>query len=70
MTKNSFDGTVSYFYEAGHASKTEANALMSRIFSNAALRGTYHYGSHTFADKQQLRPLQAADILAWQWGLK
>jgi len=68
MTKNSFNGTVSYFYEAGHASKTEANALMSRIFTNPDLRATYHYGSHTFADKQQLRPLQAADILAWQWG--
>jgi Protein of unknown function (DUF3800) len=67
IQKNNFDGEISYFYEAGHASKSEANRIMNRIFSNSELRASYHYSTHTFADKEKLRPLQAADILAWQW---
>jgi hypothetical protein len=68
INKTDFQGQISYFYEAGHASKPEANKLMHRIFSNRDLRAGYRYASHAFADKQQLRPLQAADMLAWQWG--
>ena len=63
-----FEGKIAYFYESGHHSQSEANALMKRIFDNPGLRAGYRYSSHAFADKQALRPLQAADILAWQWG--
>jgi Protein of unknown function (DUF3800) len=66
--RNNFEGNVSFFYETGHASGPEANSLMTRIFNNPALRERYRYLSHTFADKQALRPLQAADMLAWHWG--
>jgi hypothetical protein len=68
ISKNKFEGEISYFYEAGHASQPEANRIMNRIFSHPRLRARYHYASHTFADKTKLRPLQAADLLAWQWN--
>jgi hypothetical protein len=68
ISKNNFEGEISFFYEAGHASQSEANRIMGRIFSHPHLRARYHYASHTFADKRKLRPLQAADLLAWQWN--
>lgn len=63
---NKFRGKVAYFFEAGHTSQSEANALMHRIFKNPTLREGYCYSSHSFVDKQQIRPVQTADILAWQ----
>lgn len=65
IRQNNFQGEVAYFYEAGHESWSEANAHMKRIFNNPKLRTRYRYASHTFADKQKVRPLQAADMLAW-----
>jgi hypothetical protein len=67
IQKNNFEGEISYFFEAGHASQSEANRIMSRIFTDPGLRAGYHYASHSFVDKEKLRPLQTADILAWQW---
>ena len=66
MDRNQFHGGVGYFYEAGHASQPEANALMHRNFNNPALKSGYRYAGHGFVDKAQSRPVQAADILAWQ----
>lgn len=63
--KNNFDGEIAYFYEAGHTSQPQANALMNRIFNNTSLRKRYRYAAHAFVDKQKVRPVQAADILAW-----
>lgn len=65
-TRNEFEGKISYFFESGHASQPEANALMKRIFDDPALRSEYHYASHSFVDKKCVRPVQSADILAWQ----
>jgi hypothetical protein len=38
---------------------------MNRIFENKTLRQTYCYAGHAFVDKQKVRPIQTADILAW-----
>jgi hypothetical protein len=65
IMKNRFDGKVAYFFEAGHASQSEANGLMHRIFANPTLREGYRYAGHSFVDKQAVRPVQTADILAW-----
>jgi hypothetical protein len=63
--QNNFDGKIAYFFEAGHASKGEANQLMGRIFDSPHLREQYRYASHAFVDKRQNRPIQTADMLAW-----
>jgi hypothetical protein len=62
-----FTGTISYIFEAGHKSQAEANGIMNRIFKSPKLRAEHRYAAHTFADKKALLPLQAADIIAWQW---
>jgi hypothetical protein len=66
IMKNQFRGEVAYFFEAGHASQPEANTLMHRIFKNESLRRGYCYAGHGFVDKVKVRPVQTADILAWQ----
>jgi hypothetical protein len=57
----------SYFFEAGHAHQSLANALMDNMFRNQAMKDSYRYVAHVFVDKKESRPTQAADILAWQW---
>lgn len=68
MNKRNFEGHTSYFFEAGHASQSEANALMMRIFNDPRLRQQYRYANHRFVDKEKVRPVQTADILAWQYA--
>src|SRR5579863_4180303 len=65
-----FTGTIAYFFESGHANQSEANCFLHHIMTapeHKRLQKFYRYGSHTFANKRDIRPLQAADILAWQW---
>jgi hypothetical protein len=66
VLKTEFQGEIAYFFESGHASQSEANALMNRIFNDRNLRAAYRYAGHAFVDKQKVRPVQTADILAWQ----
>jgi|ERR1017187_1254230 hypothetical protein len=63
----SFNGAVRYVFEAGHKSQGEANGIMNRIFKSPKLRSEHRYAEHSFADKKLVLPLQAADIIAWQW---
>lgn len=58
---------VLYFFEQGHESQTEASNLMTNIMALPDLREFYHCIGHGFYDKRTVRPLQCADILAWQW---
>jgi len=67
MDKIRYSGNVAYFFESGHDSQTEANRIMQQIFTEPRLKKSYRYSSHTFADKVMVRPLQCADLLAWQW---
>jgi hypothetical protein len=62
-----YAGDIAYFFESGHKSQSEANAIMERLFRIPKLRADHRYASHTFADKQKVRALQAADFIAWQW---
>jgi hypothetical protein len=56
---------VEYFFEAGHKLQKEASRAMDDISKNARLRTAYRYNGHSFVDKKGVRPVQAADILAW-----
>src|SRR5690606_18032419 len=55
---------IAYFFEAGHKN----GALAERGVLEWAREGAHNqfYASHTFARKQDVRLLQAADLLVWQ----
>lgn len=53
------EGDMAYFFEAGHKNKGDAYNHVAKMISELP-------ASITFAEKADLRLLQAADILAWQ----
>lgn len=60
-----YKGDVSFFFESGHRDAREADSLMRELEKLPSLNyGSY---SHTFVPKAKAIPLQAADLLAWQW---
>lgn len=62
-----YKGDVAYFFASGHKSQSESNRIMDEVFAVPFLKVKYHYVAHTFADMRVVRPLQASDLLAWQW---
>lgn len=65
--RTDFQGKIAYFFEAGHEHSDEASALMNYIpVAEDGRASAYRYLSHTFIDKREAPPLQAADMLAWQ----
>jgi hypothetical protein len=59
---NNINGEVSYFFEAGHRHQVQSETLMHHVFEITDFR----YLSHSFVNKRLIRPIQSADILAWQ----
>jgi len=60
--KFGFDGKIAYFFEAGHKFQAEANKVMNETIDLPEFK----YASHAFVKKIDTRPIQSADILAWQ----
>lgn len=61
---------VTYYFEQGNAFQSEANHFLNLLTSEPSLSewaNRYHYYTHMFLPKRDTRPLQAADILAWEW---
>jgi Protein of unknown function (DUF3800) len=58
---------MAYFFEAGHQSQGEANAIMNKLFEIEKFRKDYRYAGHSFVPKDSTPAVQAADLLAWQW---
>ncbi len=67
IRKTRYAGEIAYFFEAGHASQSEANGIMQKIFKQPDLRDASRYHRHSFVLKEQTPAVQAADLLAWQW---
>lgn len=65
-----YSGDVVYYFENGHESRAEADRLMKEIFSEPTLRKAYRVVQHGFHNKGEVRLLQCADILAWQWFIQ
>lgn len=63
--KSGYEGRFAYFFESGCADQSEANRVMCESYQTKPER--FRFESHTFADKRTVLPLQAADLLAWQW---
>jgi hypothetical protein len=57
---------VALFFETGHASGPKANQYLTNISWTDALSRVY--SSHTFAKKEEMPLLQAADLLVWQYA--
>lgn len=67
VPRTQYPGEVSYFFESGHSDQSEANRLMSVLIDDPQVRQAMRYASHAFVQKIKAPPVQAADILAWQW---
>ncbi|MFO1018220.1 MAG: hypothetical protein U1E03_11520 [Hyphomonadaceae bacterium] len=67
MRDAEYKGKAAYFFEAGHRSQSAANRLMNSLFESPNMRAEYRYLSHTFVAKEAGAPIQAADLLAWQF---
>jgi len=63
--KRDYTGKISYFFEAGHKHQRVTNTAIEWLTQKGSDYLRYH--SHTFAGKKELRPLQAADLLAYEW---
>ncbi len=57
---------INYFFESGHQSSAEAHRFMSSIETYGGVVGD-NYNGHAFVEKHAFLPLQAADMLAWQY---
>jgi hypothetical protein len=67
LVANPMVTNVAYFFESGHKHQSEANNIMNILFTNAGARLAHRYSRHAFVDKEKAPPVQAADLLAWQW---
>ncbi len=65
LDRSGVDCQATYYFEAGHAKAKEANLFMEGIPRLGFSRYFFYLG-HSFAEKQNQLPLQAADMLAWQ----
>jgi hypothetical protein len=65
--RTSFDGSISYIFEAGHNSASEASRYIDMLLASPESKEVHRYARHSFLDKRLARELQAADMLAWQY---
>jgi hypothetical protein len=59
---------VAYVFESGHPREGEARTFMRQVVLNADVKESYRYGRDVFLPKSDAVPLQAADLLAWEWA--
>lgn len=62
-----YDGRIAYFFENGPY-KSQADRMMSDVFSNPKLAEIFRYGGHGFMLKKESAAVQTADVLAWLWA--
>jgi len=63
--RNSFNGDIAYFFEAGCTDQIEANRIMNNVSLVPDLMRQYRFHSHSFVRKGKLRGIEAADMLTW-----
>lgn len=65
--KFQYRGKISYFFERGHRHQEITNRVIRQFSASPNLESALRYWSHTFEQKKTIRPLQAADLLAYEW---
>jgi hypothetical protein len=68
VRNSSFDDEIAYIFESGHDRQSEAHRFMALTESSPELKTAYRHRSHAFVPKKDAPPLQAADILAWEYA--
>jgi len=59
---------IAYVFEKGHPDEAEARDVVKQASLSPELRAIYRYHSDAFIPKSDAVPLQAADVLAWEWA--
>lgn len=60
-------GHVAYVFEDGYRNPGAVTQMLAEIKKSPQAVEHLALGSHTFAGRQEFLPLQAADLLAWEW---
>jgi Protein of unknown function (DUF3800) len=68
LKKKDISDRVTYVFEAGHPRESEAREFMRRIIEIPELKEGYRHSGDAFLPKEDAIPLQAADMLAWEWA--
>ena len=63
---NGFADPIKYVFDAGHANRHEFEEAHRNVYQNSVERDQFLVGSLTFGDEQEIPPLQAADLLAYE----
>lgn len=58
---------ITYIFESGHKDQSEADDHIRNAVLNPDVKNAYKYLGHDFLAKSDAVPLQAADLLAWEW---
>lgn len=65
-SSNSAD-RVTYIFEAGHPYEGEARTFIRQVILSPVVKESYRHEGDAFLPKKDAVPLQAADLLAWEW---
>jgi len=65
--KNSYAGDISYFFEEGDKHEAATSAAIDELCTHPIGKSGFRYRSHAFLPKLGNGPLQAADLLAYEW---
>jgi len=68
LEKSGSSERVTYVFEAGHPGEAEAREFMRRVVQIPAIKETFRHSGDAFLPKGDAVPLQAADMLAWEWA--
>lgn len=59
---------IFYTFEKGHPHEAKARELVKAISMNPALKQDFRHAGDAFVKKGCALPLEAADLLAWEWA--
>lgn len=65
MRRTDYQGRMAYYFEAGDRFQHQANRMMEVFVRLPEEREAFRYAGHAFVDKDIVRPVQTADVLAW-----
>jgi Protein of unknown function (DUF3800) len=66
--KRQYSGKISYFFEKGHRHQAKTQGAIDMLHERPSGDRYLRFHSATFVGKKDLRPLQSADMLAYEWG--
>lgn len=68
LDKVGVQNEVSYVFEKGHPHEAEARDVVKMAGALPELKAMYRHYADAFIPKSDAVPLQAADLLAWEWA--